>query len=300
MPSLYEGFSLPAVEHMASGTPLVASRTGALPEVTGDAALLVTPGDAEELAAALRGLHDSPAERDRLSAAAWQRVQERFTWSAVARATVAEYERAIAARRRPGSGQRRDRPANWPAPGPDRREQASQAAGLSRGVRSADRRLRRFPVGPGDRVLDLGCGGGRHAFEALRRGADVVACDADAGRAAEGGGHVRPPCTRPGRRRPRRTPGRWPETAPPCRSAATVFDRVIAAEVLEHIADDQAALNEIARVLRPGRPAGGHRAGLAAGADLLAAVGRLPQRPRRPRPHLHPARAGGQAAGGRG
>ena len=46
VPSLYEGFSLPAVEHMASGTPLVASRTGALPEVTGDAALLVTPGDA--------------------------------------------------------------------------------------------------------------------------------------------------------------------------------------------------------------------------------------------------------------
>ena len=102
VPSLYEGFSLPAVEHMASGTPLVASRTGALPEVTGDAALLVEPGDAEELAAALRGLLDSPAERDRLSAAAWQRVQERFTWSAVARATVAEYERAIAARLRPG------------------------------------------------------------------------------------------------------------------------------------------------------------------------------------------------------
>src|SRR5262245_40256690 len=47
VPSLYEGFSLPAVEHMASGTPLVASRTGALPEVTGDTACLVTPGDAE-------------------------------------------------------------------------------------------------------------------------------------------------------------------------------------------------------------------------------------------------------------
>jgi glycosyltransferase involved in cell wall biosynthesis len=97
VPSLYEGFSLPAVEHMASGTPLVASRTGALPEVTGDAALLVKPGDAEELAAALRGLLESPAKRERLSAAAWRRVQERFTWSAVARATVAEYERAIAA-----------------------------------------------------------------------------------------------------------------------------------------------------------------------------------------------------------
>ena len=49
IPSLYEGFSLPAVEHLASGTPLVASRAGALPEVVGDAAVLVEPGDPEEL-----------------------------------------------------------------------------------------------------------------------------------------------------------------------------------------------------------------------------------------------------------
>src|SRR5580658_4911552 len=97
VPSLYEGFSLPAVEHMASGTPLIASRTGALPEVTGDAAMLVSPGDPEELATALRTLHDSPAERDRLGAAALQRVQERFAWPAVAKATVAEYRQAIAA-----------------------------------------------------------------------------------------------------------------------------------------------------------------------------------------------------------
>ncbi len=112
VPSLYEGFSLPAVEQMASGTPLVASRTGALPEVTGDTALLVEPGDAEELAAVLRDLLDSPAERARLSAAAWQRVQERFAWPAVARATVAEYELAIAAAQpRPG-GQASRRPAS--------------------------------------------------------------------------------------------------------------------------------------------------------------------------------------------
>jgi glycosyltransferase involved in cell wall biosynthesis len=97
VPSLYEGFSLPAVEHMASGTPLVASRTGALPEVTGDAAVLVEPGDPEELAAALRSLLDSPDWRAKLGDAAWRRVQERFAWPAVARATVAEYERAILA-----------------------------------------------------------------------------------------------------------------------------------------------------------------------------------------------------------
>jgi glycosyltransferase involved in cell wall biosynthesis len=104
VPSLYEGFSLPAVEHMASGTPLVASRTGALPEVTADAARLVEPGDPEELAATLRDLLDSPQERAALSAAAWQRVQERFAWPAVARATVAEYERAIADAELKGAG----------------------------------------------------------------------------------------------------------------------------------------------------------------------------------------------------
>jgi len=95
VPSLYEGFSLPAIEHMASGTPLVASRSGALPEVTGDAAVLVTPADSEELAAALRRLHDSPAERAALANRALRRVGERFAWPAVAQATVAQYREAL-------------------------------------------------------------------------------------------------------------------------------------------------------------------------------------------------------------
>jgi MMP alpha-(1->4)-mannosyltransferase len=95
VPSLYEGFSLPALEHMASGTPLVASRSGALPEVTGDASVLVKPGDSEELAAVLRRLHDSPAERAALADRALRRVGERFAWPAVARATVAQYREAM-------------------------------------------------------------------------------------------------------------------------------------------------------------------------------------------------------------
>ncbi len=95
VPSLYEGFSLPAVEHMASGTPLVASRTGALPEVTSDAAALVTPGDDEELAAVLRRLHDSSAERAALADRALIRVRERFAWPAVARATAEQYGDAM-------------------------------------------------------------------------------------------------------------------------------------------------------------------------------------------------------------
>ena len=96
VPSLYEGFSLPAVEHMASGTPLVASRTGALPEVTGDAAELVKPGDDEELAAVLRRLHHSPGERAGLAGRALTRVRERFAWPAVARATAEAYASAMA------------------------------------------------------------------------------------------------------------------------------------------------------------------------------------------------------------
>ena len=62
----------------------------------------VTPGDPEELAAALRDLLDSPDRRATLGQAAWRRVQERFAWPAVARATAGEYHRAIAAR---GAGQ---------------------------------------------------------------------------------------------------------------------------------------------------------------------------------------------------
>ena len=95
IPSMYEGFSLPALEHMASGTPLVASRAGALPEVTSDAALLVAPGDPEELATALRRLHDDDARRDAMAARGLWRVGERFAWPAVAAATVALYRGAI-------------------------------------------------------------------------------------------------------------------------------------------------------------------------------------------------------------
>jgi glycosyltransferase involved in cell wall biosynthesis len=95
VPSRYEGFSLPAVEHMASGTPLVASRAGALPEVVGDAGVLVEPGDVEELAATLRRLHDSPEERARVGEAGLARVQERYAWPAVAQATVEHYRAAI-------------------------------------------------------------------------------------------------------------------------------------------------------------------------------------------------------------
>jgi glycosyltransferase involved in cell wall biosynthesis len=99
VPSLYEGFSLPAVEAMASQTALVASNAGALPEVVGTdgtCGVLVPPGDAAALAAALGRLLNDPAERARLGVAGRARVEERFSWHATARATVEVYRRAIA------------------------------------------------------------------------------------------------------------------------------------------------------------------------------------------------------------
>jgi SAM-dependent methyltransferase len=100
-------------------------------------------------------------------------------------------------------------------------------------------------------LLDLGCGGGRHAFEAMRRGATVVALDADAAElkdaAAVSGGMVA------ARELPHGPAGGMVNgdalTLPfPDES----FDRIIAAEVLEHIPDDEATLRELVRVLRPG------------------------------------------------
>jgi SAM-dependent methyltransferase len=104
---------------------------------------------------------------------------------------------------------------------------------------------------PGDRILDLGCGGGRHAFEAARRGAHVVAADLDLAELKEvrqlfeamddqgelEGGGTGAPVGADALRLP------FPDAS---------FDRIIASEVFEHIPDDTAAAVELARVLRPG------------------------------------------------
>ncbi len=104
-------------------------------------------------------------------------------------------------------------------------------------------RYDRLGVRPGDRVLDLGCGFGRHAFESVRRGARVVACDMSLAElkdvsgmfAAIGLGG---------------SPTNGDATRLPFADAS--FDRIIASEVLEHIPDDGAALAELFRVLKPG------------------------------------------------
>ena len=80
MPSLYEGFGLPALEAQARGVPLISSTGGALPEVVGDSALLFEPHDAERLAAHLLALAGDPALRADLVARG-RRNLERFSWA---------------------------------------------------------------------------------------------------------------------------------------------------------------------------------------------------------------------------
>jgi SAM-dependent methyltransferase len=109
----------------------------------------------------------------------------------------------------------------------------------------------RLGLRAGERVLDMGCGAGRHAFEMYRRGADVVALDQDADELATVGEWFAA----------MRAEGSVPEGAEADVKQGDAldlpypdgeFDRVVAAEVLEHIPDDETAIAELARVLRPG------------------------------------------------
>ncbi len=112
VPSLYEGFSLPAIEAMSCGVPLVATTGGALPEVVGadgETALLVEPNDPGALAAAVVRLLGDAELRSRLGEAGRRRTLERFTWPVTAALTAEQY-RLLLDSRRPATAGR--------APGP--------------------------------------------------------------------------------------------------------------------------------------------------------------------------------------
>ena len=105
-------------------------------------------------------------------------------------------------------------------------------------------RYDRLGVRPGDRVLDLGCGFGRHAFESARQGADVVACDMSLAELKDVTGMFKALAYDSS------SATNGDATRLPFADAS--FDRIIASEVLEHVPDDGAAFAELARVLKPG------------------------------------------------
>jgi MMP alpha-(1->4)-mannosyltransferase len=100
VPSLYEGFGLPAGEAMACGVPVVSTTGGALPEVVGDAGVLVPPADARALAGAIAELLDHPHRAGELAMAGYRRVHREFTWQKTAQKTVAVYREALRDHRR--------------------------------------------------------------------------------------------------------------------------------------------------------------------------------------------------------
>jgi glycosyltransferase involved in cell wall biosynthesis len=106
VPSLYEGFSLPAIEAMSCGVAVVATTGGALPEVVGtdgETGLLVAPDDPGALASAIARLLDDPELRATLGAAGRERVINRFTWGVTAAGTSACYEAVLEGRPLPGA-----------------------------------------------------------------------------------------------------------------------------------------------------------------------------------------------------
>lgn len=99
IPSLYEGFGMPAGEAMACGVPVISTSGGALPEVVGDAGILVPPADPEALRQAIVALLDDPGRRKRLGEAGLERVRNSLTWRHAAAKTVQVYREAINAHR---------------------------------------------------------------------------------------------------------------------------------------------------------------------------------------------------------
>ena len=100
IPSVYEGFGLPAGEAMACGVPVISTTGGALPEVVGDAGVIVPHSDYKALAGAISQLFDNPQRARELGQAGYKRVMDNFTWKIAAQKTVDTYQEAILDHRR--------------------------------------------------------------------------------------------------------------------------------------------------------------------------------------------------------
>jgi glycosyltransferase involved in cell wall biosynthesis len=95
VPSVYEGFGLPAAEAMCCRTPVVSTTAGALPEIVGDAGVLVPPADTGALVEAISGLLDNPDKRTHLAEMGRRRVTDMFNWKNTAVQTAEVYRKAI-------------------------------------------------------------------------------------------------------------------------------------------------------------------------------------------------------------
>ncbi len=263
VPSLYEGFSLPAIEAMSCGVPVVATTGGALPEVVGvteETGLLVEPNNPEALVVAIGRLLDDAALRERLGAAGRAARDGALHLGG----DRARHGRLL------------------------RRHPHRPAAARVDGVRL---------------MLTAQLRPARSANAATRCSTSGAVSDATPSKrraAARTSSPWTPVATKS--KASRTCSPRWspPVSSTPTRlhTAAVqgdalhlpfpdaTFDRVICSEVLEHIPDDLGAMSELARVLKPGGTMADHRAALRTGADQLGALRRVPQRAGRPHPHL--------------
>ena len=231
---------------------------------SGETGLLVEPNDPDALVAAIRACSTTRRCARRLGANGRERVVQRFTWQVTARGTAACYDAIL-------------------------RGEALPDSMAVRLMLTAD--YGRLGLLEGDTVLDLGCGFGRHAFEAARRGAHVVALDAGRDEVegvvatfvamAQAGELEDVAAARRGR------PGR---RAAPALRRRHVRPRHLLGGPRAHPRRRGGDGRARARPAPRGHD-GGHRAALRARGGQLGAVGRVPQRPRRPRAHLLASRA---------